>query len=193
MSRFRTLAISIAVSLSLGLAGIAAAQQVRTWKDADGRLHYSNVSPSSPPPPAGASPPSAPAAEANEPAAAETPAEKVDPYGKLSDGELSSTVTLKRDRLQNELRTAQRRIAEIDQELADIRGLRQKAMSKAAEAYGIDRAPADVPSPRELELSEEKKKLEEQVASVRSAYAELEDSVRKRNAGLPQWWIPLER
>jgi hypothetical protein len=190
MNRSTTLAISIAGSICIGLAGVSTAQQTRSWKDENGRLHYSNVGPSSPPPAADAPALSPPPAE---PRAVETPAEEADPYAKLSDGQLSSTVTLTRDRLRSELRAAQSRISSIDEELAEIHGLRQKAVSNAYKAYGIDRVPADVASPREAELAEEKKKLDEQVASVRSAYAELEDSVRKRRGELPEWWLPLER
>jgi len=152
-------------------AGSARAGDIYRSTDAAGRTVYSN-GPGTP----------SDAPERRAPAASPSP-DNVD--------EFSTSASLRRQALERDLRAADRRLRDVDAQLATLARARMRNAG-GSEATGGVRAPAlDVRSEEEKTLAAEHDQLSQHIVDTRNAYAKLRDEVTAHLGGTPSWWIEL--
>src|SRR2546428_4946461 len=158
---------------ALGLAlcaGSARAGDIYRSTDAAGRTVYSN----------GPGTPSA--GEARAPATSSS-REGADDF--------STSASLRRQALERDLRASDRRLRDLDAQLATLARARMRNAG-GSEATGGVRAPVtDVRSDEEKSLAADRNEVAQHVADVRGSYAKLREEVTAHLGGTPSWWIEL--
>jgi hypothetical protein len=187
-----------ALLMVVALTGSSLADEMYRWKDSSGGLHFENV-----PEPgerrrredAGAVP--------TGDIVADQGGEPGDPslYGtddepkkrKLTADEeatFSTDVSVRRSQLERELRGTEGRIRQIDGQLATLARARTKN-SRGSEATGGVAAPANILSPEEESLVDERDQLAQHAVDVRNDAAELRQEVEARLGTVPAWWTDI--
>jgi len=166
------------------LAEPAWAEDIYRWTDAGGRVHYSNMPSADDESTRVISGPPGPAAE--------TPAGDDSSRSAGSDADTFSTdVSLRRRALEEDFRTTERRLREIDGELATLARARTRFAAGSDATGGVATAAADVRSDEETALETERKQLVEHVAKIQGDYGKLEAEVVTHYGSTPSWWVPL--
>ena len=190
--------VSGALLMVVALAGSSLAEEMYRWKDAEGGLHFENV-----PAPGERRP----RAESLDPSTGEVVAEHggepVDPSldesgaetrpKKMTNeesAEFSTEISSRRSQLERELRGTESRLREIDGQLANLARVRTRN-TRGSEATGGVAAPANIPSPEEESLAEERDELAQHAMEVRNDAAELRQEVEARLGTVPAWWTDL--
>ena len=195
-----------ALIVMVALARSSTAEEIYRWKDPLGGLHFENV----PSPgrsvlrefdgseaadgsqaPDGSETPSADVAVDESGQPVEAQAEKKKRLAPDEVDSYSTDVSMRRSRLERELRGAESRLREIDGRLAMLERARLKN-SRGSEATGGVAAHAhDVLSPEEATLVEERDELAQRAVEVRNDAAHLRQEVEARLGTVPSWWTDL--
>jgi len=199
------------------LAGSSSAEEIYRWKDPLGGLHFENVptpargsvlrdgfDPSETPDASGVSdaagtsdtssdvsgaPADVALGENGEPLDDATPKKK-----KLTPDEadtFSTDVSMRRSRLERELRGTESRLHEIDGRLAMLERARLKNSRGSEATGGVAALAQDVLSPEEAVLVEERDELAQRAVVVRNDAAHLRQEVEARLGTIPAWWTDL--
>jgi hypothetical protein len=194
------------------LAGSSKAEEIYRWKDPLGGLHFANV-----PTPGhgsilldesgsaegsdGSQVSDSSASGGSEASEADVavdengqPVETVIRKKKLSPDELdsySTDVSIKRSQLERELKGTESRLRDIDGRLAMLQRARLKNSRGSAATGGVAANAADVLSPEEQSLVEEREDLAQQAADMRSGAVHLRQEVEARLGSVPSWWTDL--
>lgn len=186
------------------LAGSSAAEEIYRWKDSAGGWHFENV-----PTPnlttGGMQQHEGSGSGSEATAAAETPPADVlyDDDGnpietaparkRLAPDEVarySTDVSNRRSQLERELKSTQSQLKSIDGRLATLERARTKNAGGSAATGGVG-APANVLSPEEEELVEERDELAQHAVGLRNDAAQLRQEVEARLGSVPPWWTDL--
>jgi len=103
----------------------------------------------------------------------------------------STSASLRRQALERDLRTAERRLRDLDTQLAALGRARTRNAGGSEATGGVRAAAAGVRSEEEQSLGAEREQLAQHVADVRAAYAKLREEVTARLGATPSWWIEL--
>jgi hypothetical protein len=166
----------VAVALAAPARAESLDDDIYRWTDHAGRLHYSNtrVGPASDDiggAVEGVSP------EGSGEATGEVTASQVP--STPEDTAFANSASLRRNALERDLRTTERRLREVDEELAGI------ARDRAA-------PPSGPPLPNQgFQLAAEREQLAKRANSLRGDYQKLREEVTTRLGGTPVWWIDL--
>ncbi|TMA33481.1 MAG: DUF4124 domain-containing protein [Deltaproteobacteria bacterium] len=106
-------------------------------------------------------------------------------------GTFSTSASLRRQALERDFRTAQRRLRDLDGRLAALGRARTRNAGGNEATGGVRTAAADVRSEEEKSLATEREQVAQHVVEVRGAYARLRQEVTARFGGTPSWWIEL--
>jgi uncharacterized protein DUF4124 len=167
MRTVRSMAVLIA------LVSPAAAHDIYKWTDASGTVHYASM----PGPDAGS---------------AKTDSGDAAGSGAADDADTSSAeISLKRNALERDLRTTEKRIREIDSKLATLARARGERAHGSAATGGVGANPA-LRSEEEKALAEEREQLAQHAAEVRNDAVRLRDEATARAGGTtPAWWVDV--
>jgi hypothetical protein len=178
-------------------------EEIQRWTDADGHVHYMNL-------PGGhggggggadiverggeptdVATHTQPGGDAEDPrnAAIPPPAQGANAANDAQDA-YSTQASLRRATLERDLRSTEKRIKEIDDQLAGLEKIRGKNAAGSVATGGV-RASMEVRSPEEAQLAEEREKLDKHATEVRTDYAKLREEVSARLGSTPAWWIDV--
>ena len=189
-------------------SAVLAQSAVYKWKDAQGKVHFSNVQPgegttpgdatvvapeSSAPAVVDPAIPPPPARVVGEPVLG-APAATPGPYSNLEGDAFSTTVTRERVTLRRDLQAAKRELDQVTKEYESE--ILRKSVPTPAQVHdrifqAVTGVGASAPD-RQEEFAERKKRAEKRVADIRFRYSELENEAIKRYGSLPGWWLPIE-
>ncbi|TMB41660.1 MAG: DUF4124 domain-containing protein [Deltaproteobacteria bacterium] len=153
------------------LAGSASADEIYRSTDAAGRPVFSNGRGGSGDARQDVAPAAAPATEDAE--------------------NFSTGASLRRQALERDLRTSERRLRDLDARLAALARARTRNAGGSEATGGVRAVAADVRSEEEQRLAAEREQVAQHVADARAAYAKLREEVAARLGGTPSWWIEL--
>jgi hypothetical protein len=102
----------------------------------------------------------------------------------------STEISSRRSQLERDLRGTESRIRQIDGQLATLARARTKN-ARGSEATGGVAAPANILSPEEEALVEERDELAQHAVDVRNDAAELRQEVEARLGTVPAWWTDI--
>lgn len=178
-------------------------EEIQRWTDAEGHVHYMNlpgghgggggdadiVEPGGQPTDVATH--TEPGGDAEDPrnAAIPPPAPSANGANDAQDA-YSTQASLRRSTLERDLRTTEKRIKEIDDQLAGLEKVRGKNAAGSVATGGV-RASMEVRSPEEAQLAEEREKLDKHATDVRTDYAKLREEVTARLGSTPAWWIDV--
>ena len=188
-----------ALLMVVALTGSTLADEMYRWKDSSGGLHFENVPD--------------PGERRRRYDAAEVPTgdivadhggEPVDPSRYDSGDEVktrkkmtadeqetfSTEISSRRSQLERDLRGTESRIRQIDGQLATLARARTKN-ARGSEATGGVAAPANILSPEEESLVDERDELAQHAVDVRNDAAELRQEVEARLGTVPAWWTDI--
>jgi len=103
----------------------------------------------------------------------------------------STGASLRRQALERDLRTSERRLRDLDARLAALARARTRNAGGSEATGGVRAVAADVRSEEEQRLAAEREQVAQHVADARAAYAKLREEVAARLGGTPSWWIEL--
>ena len=106
-------------------------------------------------------------------------------------GTFSTSASLRRQALERDLRTSERRLRDLDAQLAALARARTRNAGGSEATGGVRAAAAGVRSEEEQSLAAEREQVAQHVADVRADYAKLREEVAARLSGTPSWWIEL--
>jgi hypothetical protein len=186
------------------LAGSSTAEEIYRWKDSAGGLHFENVPTPNPTtgmqriegsgseaPTAAATPPADVLYDDNgEPIVEAAPA-KSQPAPPDDAAGYSTDVSIRRSRIERELKSTESRIKSIDGRLATLQQARLRNAQGSAATGGVGAPAQDVLSPEEEELVEERDELAQHAAEVRNDAAKLRQEVEARLGSVPSWWTDI--
>jgi hypothetical protein len=181
----------------VALTGSTLADEMYRWKDSSGGLHFENVP----------TPERKPRGETAEVPTGDIVADQgggpIDPslYGsgdvvkkkKMTEDEeeaFSTEVSSRRSQLERDLRGTEGRIRQIDGQLATLARARTKNTHGSAATGGVG-APANILSPEEDSLVDERDELAQHAVDVRNDAAELRQEVEARLGTVPAWWTDI--
>src|SRR2546425_3961235 len=151
------------------LAGSARADEIYRSTDSAGRPFFSN------------GPGASGDARRDVAPAAAPPTEEAETF--------STSASLRRQALERDLRTTERRLRDLDAQLATLGRARTRNAGGSEATGGVRAAADDVRSEEEQSLAAERAQVLQHVADVRAAYATLRDEVTARLGANPSWWI----
>ncbi len=178
----------------LALATPGWAGDIYRWTDDSGNVHYSNMdaqgSDATAVAPAG---PSAAARDESAPRGAHAKREAED----AGDTDAySADASLRRNALERELRATERRLREVDGQIATLARARGERVQGSVSTGGVG-VPAvapggiDLRSEEERNLATEREKLTQHATQIRNDAAQLRQEVTARFGATPPWWIDL--
>jgi hypothetical protein len=175
----------VIVGVLLGaLAEPAWAEDIYRWTDATGRVHYSNT------PAAREEPVRVISTSRGQIPEAGAGAEAASESG--SAAEPAGDASVRRRALERDFQASERRLGELDAELARLAALRTRFAAGTEATGGVATRAADARSEEELVLERERAALVERLAEIRAGYAKLEEEVVARHGSRPDWWSPLD-
>ena len=210
-----TLRFAMAGVLAVLVPMSALAQSgVYKWKDAKGKIHFSNVprdgaelvEPESAPAPAeepaapvareeGVTAPEEPVLTEEPRGSAPAPVGTRGPFSNLSDEVFSNRVTAERLKLRRELTAAKRELADVSRDY-ELEVARKQAPTPAQVHdrifVGVTGVENGAPPDREEELRVKKEAAVKRVEGLRARYAVIEAEATTRYGSLPGWWLPIE-
>lgn len=157
------------------------ASEIYRWTDANGGLHFSNT-----PTIAGdrAGLEDEPAQPGTETGADATAGDEAAAY--------STATSLRRHALEQELRTTERKLHDLDGRLGLLARARTRNAGENAAAGGVRSAATDLRSDEERALADEREALAKQAAGLRTEFAKLRDEVTEHLGGTtPEWWVEV--
>jgi len=161
------------MAVLIALVSPAAANDIYKWTDPSGTVHYGSM------PGGDAGPAKADSGDAGTAA----PAEDADTF--------SADISLKRNALERDLRTTEKRMREIDSKLATLARARGERAQGSAATGGVGANPA-LRSEEEKALAEEREQLAQHAAEVRNDAVRLRDEATARAGGTPPpWWVDV--
>lgn len=210
--------LGFAVLAVLTMVALGRGEEIQRWTDANGHVHYMNIpgghggggpdivdrghqdadgQPTRAVGPAidadgnptGVATHTEPGGDAEDPRNAAIPAPAPTANG-TNDDAYSTQASNRRSALERDIRTTQKRIKEIDDQIAGLAKIRSRNAA-GSEATGGVRASLDVRSPEEENLAEERAKLDKHATDVRTEYTKLRDEVTARLGSTPAWWIDV--
>lgn len=181
------------VACFMTLAGTGWADQVYTWKDAGGTVHYSNTptvgrSASKVYETPAAAPEEAPAVAGTEAFPTDSPAAAVPSVSSEDAAALSASASLRRNALERELRATATQIRELDTRLTKLGRVRTQHSRGSAATGGVAAPALDVRSEEEVALDTERERLVKHANEVRAASVTLRQEVTSRLGSTPAWW-----
>ena len=171
--------VAVGVSLTV-LAGSGWADEIYRWTDAAG-VHYSNT------PTAGGTPTAVAGYDAPAEAAPGDAAKRPPDDG----GTFSTDASLRRNALERDARTTERRLRELDAKLATLGRARTANAAGSAATGGVAALAGDVRSDEEKALAEQRAQVAQHGDDVRTEYAKLRDEVTTKLGSTPPWWNDL--
>ena len=187
-----------ALLMVVALTGSTLADEMYRWKDSSGGLHFENV-----PEPGERRRREADAEAPTGDIVADQGGEPADPSRYDSGDEVkpkkmtaeeqdsfSTEISSRRSQLERELRGTESRIRQIDGQLATLARARTKN-ARGSEATGGVAAPANILSPEEDSLVDERDELAQHAVDVRNDAAELRQEVEARLGSVPSWWTDV--
>lgn len=153
------------------LAGSARADEIYRSTDSAGRPFFSN------------GPGASGDARRDVAPAAAPPTEEAETF--------STSASLRRQALERDFRTAERRLRDLDAQLAALGRARMRNAGGNEATGGVRAAATGVRSEEERRLAEEREQVAQHIVEVRGAHAKLRDEVSARLGGTPGWWIEL--
>ena len=197
---------------SVALVAPAWSQDVYRWQDSSGQVHYSDTSAGSPgtarlsdqPLPYDATPPDAETADAPAPArgaAADAPpaddgldAGQRAPSGPVPEDQVagvSTNASLRRNELERDLRTTEKRIDAINSQLRALAAQRTRFAGGMDATGGVRTSAADVRSEEEKALEAERQELSQHAVEIRSAAVKLREETKTQLGSTPDWWVDV--
>ena len=166
----------------LALALPARSSDIYRWTDGAGNVHYSNT-PNTGHAAKAVGSDGGPAVDDDEgrPGADRDP--DADAY--------SASASLRRNALERELRATEKRVREVDAQLAKLARARGDRADAARTTSGVG-TNLDVRSEEEKALATEKEQLAQHAVQVRSDAAQLRQEVTQHSGGAtPDWWVDI--
>lgn len=174
------LATAVGVSLTV-LVGSGWADEIYRWTDAGGRVHYSNT------PTTGGTP----TGLATDETPAETGGEDAAVAPDDDGGVFSTDASLRRNAIEREARSTERRLRDLDDHLASLARARMANAAGSVATGGVVTLAGDVRSEEERVLAEERAQLAERAQNLQGEYGKLRDEVTTRFGTTPAWWVDL--
>ena len=174
------------------LATPVRANEIYRWTDRAGRVHYTNT------PTVGAEPtemdeaagePERRNTEARGEGAGEVAPEETGPSDE--DRAYFASVSLKRNALERELRTVDKRLRALDARLADMARLRTRHQAASAATGGVGTMASAVRSDEERVLAAERGEIERRAGEVRAEASKLREELTARIGSTPTWWVDV--
>ena len=166
----------------LALALPAWSSDIYRWTDGAGNVHYSNT-PNTGHAAKAVGPDGAPAAGDDDASPGEDRNPDADAY--------SASASLRRNALERDLRATEKRVHEIDAQLAKLARARGDRADAARTTSGVG-TNLDVRSEEEKALATEKEQLAQHSVQVRSDAAQLRQEVTQHSGGAtPDWWVDI--
>ena len=166
----------------LALALPARSSDIYRWTDGAGNVHYSNT-PSTGHAAKAVGPDGAPAVDDDEDRTGADRDPDADAY--------SASASLRRNALERELRATEKRVHEVDAQLAKLARARGDRADAAKVTSGVGTNLA-VRSEEEKALASEKEQLAQHAVQVRSDAAQLRQEVTQHSGGAtPDWWVDV--
>jgi Domain of unknown function (DUF4124) len=178
------------VGLMIGLVALATAvwsDDIFTWTDAAGNVHYSNTSGAD-----GAT--RTPGTVESRPAdTAKATAPNAAGGAAPPDAEsYSAAVSLRRNALERDLRATERKIRDLDGRLAASERARRQVAADTAAATGGVRPNLELRSDEEKALVAEREQLAQHTVDLKNEAVQLRQEVTARSGGsTPAWWIDV--
>ena len=107
------------------------------------------------------------------------------------DATFSTSISLRRQALERDFRAAERRLRDLDAQLAALGRARTRNAVGTEATGGVRAAAVDLRSEEEKSLATEREQVAQHVVEVHGAYAKLREEVTARLGGTPSWWIEL--
>jgi hypothetical protein len=173
------------------------ADDIYRWTDASGGVHFSNT-PTVGDIPERVTPGPMNTAEATQPAppqpAAGADGEIESPPRNAAPSEVdtafSTSASLRRNDLERDLRTTEKRLRELDGQLRTLTSARSTHVGGSAATGGVGTS-MDVRSEEEKALTEEREKLAQHAADVRNEAVKLREEVVAKLGSQPAWCIDV--
>jgi len=166
----------------LALALPAWSSDIYRWTDGAGNVHYSNT-PNTGHAAKAVGPDSAPAVGDDDGGAAGARDPDADAY--------SASASLRRNAFERDLRATEKRVRELDAQLAKLARVRGDRADAARVTSGVG-TNLDVRSEEEKALATEREQLAQHAVQVRSDAAHLRDEVSQHTGGAtPDWWVDI--
>ena len=176
------------VGLTLALVALAAAARsddIYTWTDSSGNVHYSNTSGAE-----GATRTRGVAEPRPSDPGAKTPAHDAGAEAGVAES-YSADVSLRRGALERELRATERKMRDLDGRLATVERARRLQAADTVATGGV-RPNVELRSEEEKALVAEREQLAQHVAEVKNDAVTLRQEVTARAGGTtPAWWIDV--
>jgi hypothetical protein len=170
-------------------------EDVYSWKDSSGRLHFTNTAAARDEPEPAATEPAGAGAEPVEPAAATDDASEeavpvaTAPLSEDESSALSASVSLRRNEIERDLRNTERSIKDLDSRLGVLAHARKSQGAPAG--AGVLPGGIDLRSEEEKDLTAKREELAQHTAELRSQAAKLKQEVTAKLGGTPSWWIDV--
>jgi len=166
----------------LALALPAWSSEIYRWTDGAGNVHYSNT-PNTGHHATAVGPDGAPVGGDDGGSAGEDRDPEADAY--------SASASLRRNALERELRATEKRVREVDAQLAKLARVRGDRADAARTTSGVG-TNLDVRSEEEKALATEREQLAQHAVQVRSDAAQLRQEVTQHTGGAtPDWWVDI--
>jgi len=166
------------VVLGLALDAPVWADDIYRWTDAAGGVHYVNA-------------PHRQATDGDAVAPGKEAAFTAPADAGPDAAAFSADVSLRRNALERDLRTTERRLRELDTRLATLARARARSAANTASTGGVRAPGADLRSEEEKTLADEREQLAQHALEVKGVAVKLRDEVTARLGETPAWWIDV--
>ena len=173
MWRVAVLGLGFLVSAAPGRA-----DEVYQWTDAKGGVHYSNTS-------GGGEPTAAVQRDQSGEDAGARGAAGGDP------ATFSTDTSLRRNALERDYRTTDRRLRELDARLATLARARTDHARGSVSTGGVGTLAGDFRSEEEKALATEREQIAKHAQEIRTEYDKLREEVIARLGSTPDWWVDV--
>jgi hypothetical protein len=173
--------IIVGLATTAFVAGPAYADDIYTWTDKGGQVHFSNV-PSTDQ--RGAKLGTTETVPPDELHQADAALELSDEQQKFADG-----AALQRSKMARELRTMDKQVQEIDAKLAELSRARTAHAGGMEITGGLGTNAAGFRSPEEIALETQREELVKRRGEARGDVDKLRGEVNEKLGGTPSWWI----
>jgi hypothetical protein len=172
----------------VALGGVALAGEIYRWRDAGGRLHFSNV-------PAPTKDQTGLTSEAEAPpldTATAAPAPEIGTATETPEqADASAQASLRRQALEREFRQTQAELRDIDRQLTEAAKLRTRFAKGTEATGGLGTRAENVRTPEEEQLQAKRTQLAKHADELRAQYNDLRAEVTRTFGGTPDWWVDL--
>jgi hypothetical protein len=163
------------------VAGPAHGNDIYTWTDESGQVHFSNVPSTAD---RGAKLGTTEGVPPDEMHATDTATELDEEQRRFSD-----KAALERSKMARELRGMDKQVQEIDARLAELSRARTAHAGGSAITGGLGTNAAAFRSPEEIALETEREEIMKRRGETREGVTKLRDEVNEKLGETPDWWI----